>query len=349
MNEPMLPPPPTGGDAWNAVGPYATAATPTQVFRPLGGLATALTVLLAVVALVEVFGVWALNDRASLIDDAVEGVFVTFDEASSADDRVAAAVGLHFVGFLVTGVVFIIWQFRHAKNAQVLGARGGLGPGWAIGGWFVPFANYLLPAMQMHQSSRASDLAGRRQGTRGQGSGLVVVWAVLFALASLIFSVGGGLAPADSTSASFQDLEDVASSDRTQAVGLGLYALTAVAAIVMVRGLSARQAETYAAMALATQQAFTGAARPAPSPADDAATWAATSPDWATQAPPRVYEPPPATPAPAPPPPPPPEVTVPPPPPPAPPVPPPPPPAPPVPPSADRPPPPPGAPPAPPE
>ena len=43
------------------------------------------------------------------------------------------------------GVVFIIWQFRHAKNAQVLGARGGLGPGWAIGGWFIPLANYVLP------------------------------------------------------------------------------------------------------------------------------------------------------------------------------------------------------------
>ncbi len=70
-------------------------------------------------------------------------------------------------------MVFIIWQFRHAKNAQVLGAYGGLGPGWAIGGWFVPFANYVLPAMQMHQSSRASDIEGRaagRSGPRGRAS-----------------------------------------------------------------------------------------------------------------------------------------------------------------------------------
>ena len=115
-------------------------------------------------------------------------------------------------------ITFIIWQFRHAKNAQVLGSYGGLGPGWAIGGWFIPVANYVLPAVQLHQSSRSSDVAARRQGRRGQGSGLVILWAILWGLSSLTFVGGGGLAPTDSEGnfeiETVDDLEQSADSDR---------------------------------------------------------------------------------------------------------------------------------------
>jgi hypothetical protein len=303
-DSPILPPPPPmqpGG--WNAVGPYATSAMPVPQLRPLAGLATALTVLLSLAALVSAFGAWAMFSRAGLFDDAANGIFGSFDEATAADDRVTGAIAVHFLGFAATGIVFIVWQFRHAKNAQVLGARGGLGPGWAIGGWFVPIANYVLPALQMHQSSRASDLDGRRQGTRGRGSGVVVLWAIAFGLASLVFAVGGAMAPADDTgfATTIEDLEDSASSDRMQAAGFGLYAVAALVAIAMVRELSARQATTYAAMAAATSQALAGATSASPPPPSEAAAWGATSPDWAAKEPPRVYEPPPSTAAPVPP------------------------------------------------
>lgn len=168
-------------------------------------------------------------------------------------------------------MVFIIWQFRHAKNAQVLGARGGLGPGWAIGGWFVPLGNYVLPGVQLHQSSRASDLAGRRQGGRGHGSGLVILWAILFGLASFAF-VGEGVLPSTDDEGNFEittveDLEASASSDRTMAVGMVLYAIAAVAAIFMVRALSAKQAEAYAAMAATAGAPVASSAPPPPPPA----------------------------------------------------------------------------------
>ncbi|WDG33491.1 DUF4328 domain-containing protein [Streptomyces sp. CA-278952] len=48
--------------------------------------------------------------------------------------------------FLATGVLFIIWFHRTRRNAEVFesGVQR-MGPGWAVGGWFVPVANLWFP------------------------------------------------------------------------------------------------------------------------------------------------------------------------------------------------------------
>jgi len=308
----LPPPPPAQGGQPYPVGPYGATATQLTRARPLAGLATALTVLLALAAIVELAAAAAFFNRASLLQDASNGIFPGIDEGTAADDRVAGMVILHVIAFLATAVVFIIWQYRHAKNAQLLGAREGLGPGWAIGGWFVPFANYVLPAMQMHQSSRASDIEGRAKGGRGRGSGLVILWGIVFALAALTLVGSGGFGSGSDNAqfTSVQDIEDAASEDRTAAAGMILYAAAAVAAILMVRSLTSKQAaastasEEATARALATHFGAPGAAPPTfpppppgqpprPTPAEEATAFAGSSPDWAAQSPQRDYAPPP--------------------------------------------------------
>lgn len=47
---------------------------------------------------------------------------------------------------LATGILFILWFRRTRRNAEVFEA--GVqrsGPGWAVGGWFVPIANFWIP------------------------------------------------------------------------------------------------------------------------------------------------------------------------------------------------------------
>ncbi|MFI7289218.1 DUF4328 domain-containing protein [Streptomyces anulatus] len=48
--------------------------------------------------------------------------------------------------FLASGVLFIIWFHRTRRNAEVFepGVQR-MGPGWAVGGWFVPVANLWFP------------------------------------------------------------------------------------------------------------------------------------------------------------------------------------------------------------
>ena len=191
MSLPPPPIPPAGG----YVGPYATSSVPLGPMRSLRGLWIGLVVLFALIGVADIVAAGAFWNRAGLIDDVVNGNFPDGGALLDADDAVQGAIVAHSLLLITLAIVFIIWQFQHAKNAQAMGERGGLGPGWAIGGWFIPVANLVLPGVQIHQSSRLSDLAVVRQpGTKGKGSGIVIVWMVLLALASLVFVIGGGVA-----------------------------------------------------------------------------------------------------------------------------------------------------------
>ncbi len=216
------------------------ARPPMQSLR---GLVVALTVLFIIMAVVTVVAVAALFNRADLIDQLLEPSpsQPSFNEMDDADNFVGGAMAAYFVFFISIAVVFIIWQFRHAKNAESLGFRGGLGPGWAIGGWFIPFANFVLPGMQLFGASKPAN--------RGRGAGIVIAWAIMFGVGAVLFSVGGGLEPTDDEGnvriESTDDIEQAADSDRAAGVGLLFEAAAAVLAIVMVRQLSSRQEEAF--------------------------------------------------------------------------------------------------------
>ena len=199
MSEYLPQPPDPGAGGRSPVGPYATSSMPMPPMRALKGLSTALLVLLRAGGPRRR---WARRrarfNRAGLIDDVDRRTPISVDEQDlfDADDGVAAFSGLHCARVLATGVVFIIWQFRHAKNAEALGARGGLGPGWAIGGWFVPLANFVLPTVQIFQSSKASDVAGPPTGGRARRR--AASWSCgrsAWALAIVMLAAAAALAP----------------------------------------------------------------------------------------------------------------------------------------------------------
>jgi Domain of unknown function (DUF4328) len=244
----FLPPPPVPG-AGAYVGPYATSSLPLPPMRSLRGLWFSILVLFALVGVADIFMAGAFLNRANLLDDVADGSFV-FSELLDADDAVTTAVGAHVIVMIALAVTFIIWQFRHAKNAEALGERGGLGPAWAIGGWFIPIANYVLPAVQLHQSSRMSDprVAGQ-PGAKGKGAPIVIVWAVLLALSAVVFISGGGLRPTDDEGNiqinSVADIDDAASGDRTAALGMVGFVAASIAGGMMVFSLSTKQATAY--------------------------------------------------------------------------------------------------------
>lgn len=287
-----LPQPPNpGSGGWSPVGPYATSSMPMPPMRSLKGLSVALLVLLILVALAEVAAAGARFNRADLIDEIVSSpLSASEQEAIDADNAVAALSGLHGLLLLSIAVVFIIWQFRHAKNAEMLGTRGGLGPGWAIGGWFVPLANFVLPSVQIFQSSKASDVAARQQGRRPKGSGLVVIWGVVFGLGILLLMGSGALAPSsddegDFVVNSFEDLEKVADSDRSAASGHIVLIGAAILGALMVRRLTKKQTDAYAAVAATAASSGLAGAPYSPDPTTGSA-WGTPPPPPAAPAPP---------------------------------------------------------------
>ncbi|MEV8456727.1 DUF4328 domain-containing protein [Streptomyces sp. NPDC052095] len=144
--------PPVTGDGRCAVCAGAPAApafyAPQQYLRSPEGLAKAVVVLLSVVAAADVLAVAAGANMRRLITTGMADDFasVSDEEADLADNLYAGAGGLQTLAFLATAVVFLIWFHRVRHNAEIFDrSTQPMRPGWAIGGWFIPIANLVLP------------------------------------------------------------------------------------------------------------------------------------------------------------------------------------------------------------
>lgn len=65
---------------------------------------------------------------------------------------------LHIPLFIATIVFFLIWEYRAFKNLSALNAQNlEFSPGWAVGWWFIPFANLVKPFQAMRELWVESD------------------------------------------------------------------------------------------------------------------------------------------------------------------------------------------------
>jgi hypothetical protein len=226
---PPPPPPPSGTGMPGGPGRFAGAWTP---WRELDGLRTALVALFVAggVAAVALLGT-SLN-RIAAIDDYERGTG-SLASLRDADDAVGAAAGLQGLVLIATIVVFIIWQFRCAKNLEVLGREGArLGPGWSIGGWFIPLANLVIPVLIFQGFWRAT-APGTREGrawTDGRGSALIGWWWGVF----LVSNISGFSFGEDRTR------DEIRTADTSAAVGSALRVVAVVLAIMVVVRLTRR-------------------------------------------------------------------------------------------------------------
>jgi hypothetical protein len=222
------------------------------------------------VALVVVFGIMllasgvlgaALANRISVIEDFKAGDFGDIlRRANDADDFVSGSAAFYGLTQLAIVVLFIVWQFRVAKNNEALDRpRPRFGPGWSIGAWFIPLANLVIPVMIMQDLWRGatpSTPRGDPAWRAAKGSWLVGVWWTAWLISLLRY---GG------SNAAFHDdgsLDDLRNSNVVALVGVVATAVAAVLAACVVWTLSRRQLDT-----LRTQRAAYDAASGAPAPA----------------------------------------------------------------------------------
>ncbi|MCO1598736.1 DUF4328 domain-containing protein [Micromonospora sp. RHAY321] len=155
--------------------PAVTPGLPTYSVRGIGLAASiavgATAVLFLVMALAPLLGMvmgqQALADRDP---DLLLGALI-----------VTVVVALPMVvAYLIAAVLVIIWTWRARKNTDAFpGALPSLGAGWAIAGWLVPFASFVVPARVVGNVAR--DSLWRRRTP-----GLVFVWWTAW----LVFSIG---------------------------------------------------------------------------------------------------------------------------------------------------------------
>ncbi|MGP9017571.1 DUF4328 domain-containing protein [Streptomyces sp. BR1] len=116
---------------------------PTTVLRSPHQLATATSILLAVVATIDVFALYAGITMHNVTGDLLTR---SSDEIDRADDLYTAAGYLQLFAMLATAIVFITWFHRVRCNADAFAADVCTrSRGWAVGGWLIPVGNLWIP------------------------------------------------------------------------------------------------------------------------------------------------------------------------------------------------------------
>src|SRR6185312_1496461 len=182
----MVEEPPGGG--WGAPPPPPPMPpmpagwfpTPTP-YRSLRGLATATNILLGIAGAVALIAVPVLLNARTVVHDHTSGsAFLATKQVRDALTAVAGMVALFGLVSLAITVLWIIWMWRAASNAQLFSrARQRFSPGWAIGGWFIPFANLVIPGLQMADIWRGSSTP-EAPGAPRRSTALVWWWWIVF-------------------------------------------------------------------------------------------------------------------------------------------------------------------------
>lgn len=149
----------------------------------------------------------------------------TFDDLQNADNLVGVTALLVLLAGLAAVIVVSIWSLRTARHAKQTGATS-VSPGLSCGGWYIPFANLIVPFVQLR---RIVDHRRRPRNLVNAWQGLLIV-AWLFS--AVTNNVGGSIDARDS-------FDEVSSTLTTQSVvALAATVLLAVTAAVAGRAMS---------------------------------------------------------------------------------------------------------------
>ena len=238
------PPPPAPPPGYYAEGaaPSAPYAPPAR-WRSVRGITTALTWLFAAhIVLTAVLIIGVFNHLRVLSDKETGGLVFDTKAVNDANGLAAAMIILSGIVAIAIFVLLVIWLYWAAKNNEALGRQNPrLGPGWAIGGWFIPLANFVIPFIVMDDVWRGSDASiARVDPNWRRSSTLGAIWAWL--VTAVIFTVPSFIA--SSTGDVRADEPDkVRRDDIFRIIGAVGAILAAVLAMIVTRRIAARQEE----------------------------------------------------------------------------------------------------------
>jgi hypothetical protein len=178
-----------------AEGHSAAAATPQTAaltFRDSTHLSQWLIALLCISFVVDavsiVSGVMQYN-LLTLLKAGAFGSQAEAREAADANDLRQRIIGIAQVAAIVgTIVVFCLWIYRAGANARALGAHGMRNsPGWAVGWYFIPFANLWKPYQAMKEIWQASQAPANWQAVRP--TALLGWWWALFLISGILGNI----------------------------------------------------------------------------------------------------------------------------------------------------------------
>lgn len=206
-----------------------------ELMRPIRYRAHVVVALLLAGIVVDAVTIGLDLVDISLLTQLVNGETVAFDAFVRNDARQSAASTADLVVLVATAVAFIAWFHAAYVHARGGGARLRHSEGWAVGAWCVPLLNLVRPKQIADDLWRASAPAAEAPAAGRRSLRLLDGWWGLWTVASI-----GGLL-VTRVAARTADTWALRGLSGLHVVVLALYILSAVWAIRVVRGLTARQ------------------------------------------------------------------------------------------------------------
>ena len=157
--------------------------TSPEPFRSGHTLALIVVALFVVYILVNLAALVSNLLQLEMLSDVASGVRYTRGQLQLNDLRQLVASLLSLAVFVMLAVAFLVWVHRAYRNLRALGNPPRLlnySPGWAVGSFFIPFANLYLPYKIVREIWDLSDPNVRTQDDlmfhQPGGSPLLVVW-----------------------------------------------------------------------------------------------------------------------------------------------------------------------------
>lgn len=155
--------------------------------------------------------------------------------------------------YLLTAIFFLIWLNKANKNLTPLGAEYlEFTSGWAVGWWFIPFANLIKPFQVVREVWRESDpeIAGDTgflTNVATGAPGYMAAWWGLWILSNISSNIAGRMSEAVTA-------DSIRISGVVFMVAGALGVATAALAIMVVRDISQRQELRFARIGLLRNQ-----------------------------------------------------------------------------------------------
>ena len=114
--------------------------------------------MLMVVILASTAYAYFTYEEIGLLEQILIGEQVSEDVANSSDQRIILISICWLIAYIVAAAFFFLWLHRAFKNLvhlEVINTK--FSPGWAIGCWFVPLANLVIPYQAMKELWKTSD------------------------------------------------------------------------------------------------------------------------------------------------------------------------------------------------
>lgn len=204
-------------------------------FRSLHGLSITLIALINVSILISLIRVGLFYGQVVLIESIKAGTKVTAAQAHLNDLRIEIAYAIEVLFILAGVVVWLVWFHAAYANLPLFSRKQNQHTnGWAVGAYFVPILNLVRVPGMLIEAWKGSD------PERPSSGGLVVIWWLAWIAAGIFAEVASAvMQPQPGLPA---DLDSLINGSWLLAGSEACRILAGILAIILVQGISSRQA-----------------------------------------------------------------------------------------------------------